>query len=478
MRITPVLLVVLAHPDDENGMGGTLARYAAEGARVVLVCATRGEAGTIFNPDLATPATLAQVREQELRCSCATLGIEPPRFLDCSDGAVRDCSEAALERVVRLMRLLRPQIVLTFGPDGVYGHPDHVAVSRLVTLAWKKAGDPEAFPQHEDAGLTAYTPMRLFYFALPASVVAGWSRHVDLTVNLNGETLPIRGVPDEEISLTLDVAPFLEQKRAAAACHRTQIDPQSPLNNLPAAEQAQFARFEHFVLAGGPALPARAKDLFAEPPENSEEIVPQKRRSDMPMAEQESPGGSRPSLARDITALKRNMTFRYAYMRLYQAAARGMVERDAQPLMREFVEEERQVLARLSSALRQLRQPAPIEQPDDSLAHKMGVRRGTINRLKFVRQGLVTALDWYYRHAEDQGHSPEIRALFKELGDLQLQRVRRIDDLVKRLKREKDVTAGGPRAEPLAAADETPAPQSPDRPEESEEPGETTAIGE
>jgi LmbE family N-acetylglucosaminyl deacetylase len=462
------MLVILAHPDDENGIGGTLARYAAEGVRVVLVCATRGEAGTIFNTDLATPETIAQVREQELRCSCATLGIEPPRFLDCGDGAVRKCTDAALERLVRMMRLLRPQIVITFGPDGIYGHPDHVAVSRLATQAWEMAGDSSAFPQHEDAGLTAYTPSRLFYFALPASLIAGWSRYANLTVELNGETLPIRGVPDEEITLALDVTPYLEQKLTAAACHRTQVNPDSPMNAIPQAQRMELARTEYFVLAGGDPMPRRTRDLFAEPPDESEVAPPSKRYTVEMVSEDNSQRLGRPSLARDITALKRNMTFRFAYMRLYQASARGLVERDAQPLMREFVEEEREILSRLSNALRQLRQPAPVEQPDDSLARKMSARRGTINRLKFIRQGLVTALDWYYRHAEDQGHHPDIRTIFKELGDLQLQRVRRMDDLVKRLKREKDERSGIDRSAGKPGSDET----DDDDVAEVEEPGE------
>ncbi len=439
--IAQVILVILAHPDDENGIGGTLARYAAEGVRVVLVCATRGEAGTIFNADLATPATIAQVCEQELRCSCATLGIEPPRFLNCEDGAVRQCSEVALERVVRMMRLLRPQIVITFGPDGIYGHPDHVAISRLTTRAWELSGDSDAFPQHEEAGLTAYRPGRLFYVALPASLIAGWSRFTDLNVELNGESLPFRGVPDEEITLTLDVKPYLEQKLTAAACHRTQVNPNSPMNAIPMDKRRELARSEYFVLAGGDPLPRRARDLFAEPPEEPE-MAPPPRRQVEARVQEDDQRESRPSLARDITALKRNMTFRFAYMRLYQASSRGLLERDAQSLMLEFVDEERGVLARLSGALRQLRQPAPVELPDDSLARKMSVRRGTINRLKFIRQGLVTALDWYYRHAEDQSHHPDVRTLFKELGDLQLQRVRRMDDLVKRLKREKDTSEG------------------------------------
>lgn len=257
------LLLIQAHPDDENGIGGTLARYAAAGVRVILVCATRGEVGTIFNPSLATPETIAGVREQELRCSCAALGIEPPLFLACSDGAVRECGDAALEEVVRLVRQWRPQVLLSFGPDGIYGHPDHVAVSKLATRAWKLAGDPSAFPQQLAAGLEPHAPARLFYFELPASVIAVWSQFADLTVELNGEILPIRGVPDAEITLKLDVSHYAEQKMTASACHRTQMNPNSPINAMPAAATEQWTRWEHFVLAGGPPLPAGTDDLFA-----------------------------------------------------------------------------------------------------------------------------------------------------------------------------------------------------------------------
>jgi len=263
MEDSATILVVLAHPDDENGMGGTLARYASEGVRVVLVCATRGEAGTIFNPALATPETIAVVREQELRCSCAELGIEPPRFLDCSDGAVRECSDAALERVVALVRELRPQALITFGPDGIYGHPDHVAAHQLTTRAWQAAGNAAVFPQHRARGLLPWQPARLFYFALPTSLIKLWGQYGDLTVELNGKRLPITGVPDEQISLKLDVAPFLERKRRAWACHQTQMNPNAPLRQLPEELLERWQRWEHFVLAGGKPLPAGSADLLA-----------------------------------------------------------------------------------------------------------------------------------------------------------------------------------------------------------------------
>ena len=105
---TLCLMVVLAHPDDEAfGVGGTLARYAAEGCDVHLVCATRGEAGGIAEPDMATKANLPTVREQELRCACETLGIQPPHLLDYVDGQLPIVNQGqAVAKVVRLIREL------------------------------------------------------------------------------------------------------------------------------------------------------------------------------------------------------------------------------------------------------------------------------------------------------------------------------------------------------------------------------------
>jgi N-acetyl-1-D-myo-inositol-2-amino-2-deoxy-alpha-D-glucopyranoside deacetylase len=264
MKSDRTVLVVLAHPDDENGMGGTLARYASEGVRVVLACATRGEVGTIFDPTLATPETIASVREQELHCSCAALGIELPLFLDCGDGAVRECSDVALEKVVRLVRQLRPQIIISFGPDGIYGHPDHVAVHHLATKAWGVAGDPATFPEQTAEGLAPYAPARLFYRELPQSLIDRWRQFADLTVELNGAILPIAGVPDEKMSAVMDVTPMVVQKATASACHRTQMNPNSPMRAMPEGTERQFMNMEHFVLGGGtPLPPGISSDLFA-----------------------------------------------------------------------------------------------------------------------------------------------------------------------------------------------------------------------
>lgn len=259
-----VMLMIVAHPDDESIIGGTLAHYAAQGARVALLTATRGEAGTIFDPSVATPENIAQVREEELRCACEILGIEPPRFLACDDGAVRDCSDNALEPMVRVIREIRPQIVVTFGADGLYGHPDHVAVHRLATLAWQGAGDPNIFPQHSAEGLEPYGPARLFYFGLSQSMVERWQQHADLTVDLDGDLLQITGVPDDEITLSIDVMAYAEKKAGAFACHRSQMNPDAPRNGMTEEDERAWLSIEHFILAGGSEfVPGRdGNDLF------------------------------------------------------------------------------------------------------------------------------------------------------------------------------------------------------------------------
>ena len=121
------LLAIFAHPDDETyRAGGTLALLTQEGARVWVLCATRGEWGI---PKL-TPEDAGEVRQAELECACRALGIEPPRFLDYQDGTLSQMDEEkAVGQVVRSIRELRPQTLLTWPHSGVSGHPDHVAVS-------------------------------------------------------------------------------------------------------------------------------------------------------------------------------------------------------------------------------------------------------------------------------------------------------------------------------------------------------------
>src|SRR3954470_5768425 len=128
------LLAVLAHPDDESlGFGGTLARYAAEGAETYLVTATRGEAGRFGSLGKSgDPVEVGRVREAELRAAAKVLGIGDVSILGYPDGAVDQVAPAmAIREIVSHIRRIRPDVVVTFGPEGAYGHPDHIAVSQF-----------------------------------------------------------------------------------------------------------------------------------------------------------------------------------------------------------------------------------------------------------------------------------------------------------------------------------------------------------
>jgi len=225
-----VLLAVFAHPDDESfRCGGTLALLARRGIQVQIITATRGEAGSCGEPSLCRTEELGMVREQELRCACAALGIAPPHFMGYFDGKLAEANEKkAVARIIEVIRKLRPQVLLTWPSNGLSGHPDHVAVSHWTKLAYEVlAIDTEA-------------PSAIYHLAIPHSV----ANVLSLT--------KLHSIPDEEISLTVDVAEVLEQKLAAIHCHRTQAG-DSPILAAKVEKQRLFLGKEYFtrVLANG-----------------------------------------------------------------------------------------------------------------------------------------------------------------------------------------------------------------------------------
>ena len=163
------ILGVFAHPDDESFCaGGTFASYAASGAEVMVVSATRGEAGQIRSAGAATRRTLARVREQELQRACQRLGVQHAACLDYADGTLKDVDqEGPIRDVVEMIRAFRPDVVITFGPDGGYGHPDHIAISAVTTVACMRSGDSRQFPEHIAAGLAPHQPGHLYHSYFP-----------------------------------------------------------------------------------------------------------------------------------------------------------------------------------------------------------------------------------------------------------------------------------------------------------------------
>ena len=135
----------------------------------MVVSATRGQAGQIRSAKVATRRTLGQVREQELRLACQRLGVQHVVCLDHGDGMLKEVDqEVLIGQVVEIIRSFRPDIVITFGPDGGYGHPDHIAIGTATTAACMRSGDNTQFPEQIAAGLAPHRPVRLYHSHFPA----------------------------------------------------------------------------------------------------------------------------------------------------------------------------------------------------------------------------------------------------------------------------------------------------------------------
>jgi len=192
------------------------------------------------------------VRSAELACTCDRLGIEPPLFLGYQDGEVDQVPvEAAAQAVARLIRELRPLVVITHDQGGGYGHPDHIAVHTFATRGFELAGDPAV-----DLGRPAYAPAKLYYTALPRSYLEKVPAFRDRRAMIRGQTLGFVGVADELITTAVDVHDLVSLKQQALSCHRTQfdIDPQtgqiqSFISSLPEPERSELFGHERFVRA-------------------------------------------------------------------------------------------------------------------------------------------------------------------------------------------------------------------------------------
>ncbi len=264
----PVTLVTaFAHPDDETfSVGGSVARAVAEGARVTAICATRGEVGEIADPSLATPATLGAVREAELRAACAELGVSDVRFLGHRDSGMagtpenedprafaRAEDEAVAAELVVVFREVRADVVVTFEPGGVYGHPDHRKISRCATLAFDRSASD------------GWAPTRLFYAGAARSRFQEMRRLAEeagLPENPIFRSAEQFGMPDVEITTTIDVTAWVGPKRSALARHRTQINPW--LRALPEAILLRLLGQESFAQVRGAITDGSRRDLIAD----------------------------------------------------------------------------------------------------------------------------------------------------------------------------------------------------------------------
>jgi LmbE family N-acetylglucosaminyl deacetylase len=218
------LLAIFPHPDDETlGLGSTLARYAAEGIETYLVCATRGERGW-FDSEGPDPGLeqVGRIREEELRCAAAHLGLREVSFLDYVDGEVDRADPAEIiGRIVSQVRRIRPQVVVSFGPDGAYGHTDHIALSQFAGGALVCAADRN-FIEAEDR------PPHLvskFYYMVDSQEVVDAANEAfgGISMEIDGVTRHHVGWADWQITTRLDNHSYLPAVRQAILCHKSQL---------------------------------------------------------------------------------------------------------------------------------------------------------------------------------------------------------------------------------------------------------------
>jgi len=237
------LLVAFAHPDDESfGPAGTLVHYARQGVSVHLACATRGEAGDVDPHLLEGAESLAELRTQELRCAAGHLGLTGLHFLDYVDSGMEGSPEnehptslnqapleEVAEKLTRLMRLIRPQVVLTHDPSGGYFHPDHIKVHQAAFQAFHSVGNAGRFPEQLEQGLEPFQAQKLYYTAFPRGMLRLVARMLPLlgqdpeAFGRNGDIDVKRIAKVEQVVTTkVSVGRYREASQQAARCHASQ----------------------------------------------------------------------------------------------------------------------------------------------------------------------------------------------------------------------------------------------------------------
>jgi N-acetyl-1-D-myo-inositol-2-amino-2-deoxy-alpha-D-glucopyranoside deacetylase len=294
------LLLVHAHPDDESiGTGATMAYYAAAGDRVTLVTCTLGEEGEIHVPELALLVAaeadqLGGYRVAELRAACDALGVDDVRFLGGA-GRYRDSGmmglptndhprafwradvDEAAGHLVEVMRETRPQVMITYDPNGFYGHPDHIQAHRVAMRAAELAADEGC------------APAKIYWTAMPRSVLEAGLLAFASSANNPFEGLedvddfPF-GTPDEQIAARIDATDLHDAKIAAMRAHATQIPEESWLYAMAGDFGSEFMGVEYYTLAAGPKGPGTGRygwesDLFAGLPQVEADVPTQPARA-------------------------------------------------------------------------------------------------------------------------------------------------------------------------------------------------------
>jgi LmbE family N-acetylglucosaminyl deacetylase len=260
------LLCILAHPDDESlGLGGIIAKYADEGIDVFLVTATRGERGWFGPPDENPgPKALGKIREQELHAAASVLGIRETIILDYQDGELHLADQAVLrQQLVGHIRRLRPDVVVTFDHNGVYGHPDHIAATQAATAAVVAAARPDH--SEESDALEPHTVSKLYYFAWTKEVQEAYERAFgELVMLIDGVERRAVPWPHWTISTWIDTSGSWERVWEAIRCHCSQLPGYQKLLDLPDEyHQALWGELTFHRVYSLVLTPDREDDLFA-----------------------------------------------------------------------------------------------------------------------------------------------------------------------------------------------------------------------
>lgn len=259
------LLAVYAHPDDEQGVSGLMAKYARQGVNTGIICATRGEAGEIAPGTHATPETLGQAREAEMRCAAAKIGVRHLYLLNYRDSGMADTPEnqdprclyqanvlEVAAQVTRIVREQKPQVMIAFDAWGGYGHPDHIKMHQAALMAFWMAADARNFPEQLADGLETWAPSKLYFNAWPRSRFRSFVEYL----KAQGEPAPDwleafahRALPDEVITTRLDVHEFVDLKIESLMCHATQLGPNTMFRRIPESLWRDTLKVETLALA-------------------------------------------------------------------------------------------------------------------------------------------------------------------------------------------------------------------------------------
>src|ERR1700716_2144307 len=257
------LMLVHAHPDDEAiSTGGVMMKAKAHGHRVVLVTATRGEVGEIYNMDeeLSRPR-LGEIRTEELKAAAEILGVDRTEFLGYRDSGMVDTAdnkdprsfhqaplEEAAGRLATVIRDERPDVVVTYAADGIYGHPDHIQAHHVTNAALDLL---------EREG---WAPTKLYYTAIPRSMMEELMKQMpEEAQRRQNQNMRVAGTPDDLVTTRVDVHDYVAEKRKAFGAHVSQNDPNSWFTTMASQIYELAFGTEYFQLVRG--------KLGSEPPE-------------------------------------------------------------------------------------------------------------------------------------------------------------------------------------------------------------------